>query len=60
MFVGNTYHFVSDCLVSFDIIGTVKDYSVINNELVLIVETGSKIMQIGTNSNVRLEPLAHQ
>ena len=48
-FVGHTYHFKCDCLLSLDVIGEVVDWSVINNELLLHVQVDKKIAKIGLN-----------
>ena len=37
-FIKNTYHFTCDCLIPLDVIGTVKDYNINNNEIILINE----------------------
>lgn len=49
-FIKNTYHFTCDCLIPLDVIGTVKDYSISNNEIVLIVSVNNKIIHIGLNT----------
>lgn len=49
-FIGNTYRFKCDCLIPFDIIGNIKDYEIKGNEIILLVESNSKIMHIGINT----------
>lgn len=49
-FIKNTYHFTCDCLIPLDVIGTVKDYNISNNEIILIVSVNNKIIHIGLNT----------
>lgn len=49
-FIKNTYHFTCDCLIPLDVIGTVKDYNINNNEIILIVSVNNKIIHIGLNT----------
>lgn len=49
-FIKNTYHFTCDCLIPLDVIGTVKDYNINNNEIILIVSVNTKIIHIGLNT----------
>lgn len=49
-FIENTYHFTCDCLIPLDVIGTVKDYNISNNEIILIVSVDNKILHIGLNT----------
>lgn len=52
LFIDNTYHFVCDCLIPIDVIGTVRDFEIHNTEIVLLVSrnTDSKIIHIGLNT----------
>ena len=50
-FINNTYRFKCDCLIPFDLIGTVKDYQISGNEIVLLVEVNGKIIHIGLNTS---------
>ena len=50
-FIDHTYRFKCDCIVPFDIIGTVKDYQISGNEIVLLVEVNGKIIHIGLNTS---------
>jgi len=49
-FVGNTYHFKCDCIVPLDLTGTVVDYEISNNEIILLVQHDSKIIHVGLNT----------
>lgn len=49
-FIGNAYRFKCECLIPIDVIGTVKDYEISHNEIILLVEVNSKIVHIGLNS----------
>ena len=51
LFKNKTYRFKCDCLVPFDLIGTVKDYEIIGNEIVLLVSVNNKIVHIGLNTS---------
>ena len=50
IFIGKTFHFVCDCIIPIDIIGTVKEYSISNNEIILLVDTNKRILHIGLNT----------
>ena len=50
-FLNNTYHFKCDCLIPFDLIGTVKDYEIVGHEIVLLVSVNGKIIHIGLNTS---------
>ncbi len=50
LFIGNTYHFMCECIVPIDTIGTVKDFEIYNNEVILLVDTNFKILHIGLNT----------
>lgn len=49
-FVKNTYHFTCNCLIPLDVIGTVQDYSINDNEIILLVSVKNKIIRIGLNT----------
>lgn len=51
LFVNKTYRFKCDCLVPFDIIGTVKDYEIVGHEIVLLVSVNGKVIHIGLNTS---------
>lgn len=48
--IGHTYRFKCDCVVPLDIIGVVKDYEISGNEIILIVESNSRLLHIGINT----------
>lgn len=57
-FLNDTYHFKCDCIVPLDIVGIVKDYEISGNEIVLLVESQSKMLHIGLNTpNLFIEEL---
>lgn len=57
-FISNTYRFKCDCLVPLDINGVVKDYKISGNEIVLLVESQSRLLHIGLNTpNLYIEEL---
>ena len=57
-FKGNTYHFKCDCILSLDVKGTVVDFEINNDEIVLIVSTEDKIIKIGLNHpNLKIKKL---
>lgn len=57
-FTNNTYRFKCDCLVPFDIIGEVKDYEIVGNEIVLLVSVNGKVIHIGLNTSaLQIEPV---
>ena len=49
-FLNKTFNFKCDCLIPFDVIGLVKDYEIVGNEIILIVSVNGKIMHIGLNT----------
>lgn len=46
---GKRLRFKCSCLFPFDFIGTIKDYIILNNEIIFNVDNGSKIIKIGEN-----------
>ena len=57
-FLNNKYHFTCDCIVPLDVIGTVKDYEIVGNEIILIVFTNDKLIHIGLNTtSLQIEAL---
>lgn len=50
LFIGKSYHFKCDCVIPLDITGTVVDYEISNNEIILLVQHNSKIIHIGLNA----------
>lgn len=49
-FINNAYHFKCDCIIPLDITGTVVDYEISNNEIILLVHHNSKIIHVGLNA----------
>ena len=47
--IGRKLHFKCDCLFPLDHTGTIKDYEIVNNEIIYIVDVGGKIIKIGEN-----------
>lgn len=57
-FLNDTYHFKCDCIVPLDIVGVVKDYEISGSEIILLVESRSKLLHIGLNTpNLFIEEL---
>ena len=48
-FIGRKLYFKCDCLFRLDHVGIIKDYEIINNEIVFIVDINGKIIKIGEN-----------
>lgn len=42
--------FKCDCIIPIDIEGVVVDCKIYNNEMILMVDVGGKIIQIGSNT----------
>lgn len=51
LFLNKTFRFKCDCIVPFDIIGTVNDYEILGHEIVLLVSVNNKIIHIGLNTS---------
>ena len=49
LMLGKRFHFRCDCIVSMDLNGTVKDYEIVGNEIIFIVESDGKLIKIGEN-----------
>lgn len=47
--VGQVLRFKCTCVLPFDIIGTIRGFEIINNEIIFDVETNNKIIKIGEN-----------
>lgn len=47
--IGKKLHFKCDCLFPLDHTGTIKDYEIVNNEIIYIVDVEGKIIKIGEN-----------
>ena len=50
MFIGKSFHFMCDCIIPINITGTVKDFEISNNEVILLVSHADKILHIGLNT----------
>lgn len=46
---GHTYHFMCDCVMHLDVTGTVVDWSISGQEVILHVDVDQKIVKIGLN-----------
>ena len=56
-FKGNAYHFKCDCILSLDVKGTVVDYE-LGDEIILIVSVDNKLLKIGVNHpNLKIKKL---
>lgn len=47
--IGKKLHFKCDCLFPLDHTGTIKDYEIVNNEIIYIVDVEGRIIKIGEN-----------
>lgn len=57
-FKGNTYHFKCDCVLALDLKGTVVDYELSGEEIILIVSVDHKILKVGINHpNLKIKKL---
>lgn len=55
--IGKKLHFKCDCLFPLDHIGVIKDYEIVNNEIVYVVDVNNKLIKIGEN-HPKLQVLA--
>lgn len=55
--IGKKLHFKCDCLFPLNHIGIIKDYEIVNNEILYIVEVNNKLIKIGEN-HPKLQVLA--
>ena len=54
--VGHKLHFKCDCLIPLDINGVIKDFEILNNEILFILDVDGKIVKIGENHpNLKVE-----
>ena len=49
LMIGKSFRFICNCIVSMDITGKIKDYEVLGNEIIFLVESKGKIIRIGEN-----------
>ena len=47
--LGKRLHFKCDCLLGLDHVGIIKDFEMVTNEIVFIVDIDGKIVRIGEN-----------
>ena len=56
--VGSKFRFTCDCIVPLDVVGVVKDFEILNNEIIYLIDVGGKIIKIGENHpNLMIEEL---
>ena len=48
--IGKKIRFTCDCIMNLNITGRVKDYTLMGPEILWIVDTGSKIVKVGSNT----------
>ena len=55
--IGQKIHFKCDCIFPINHIGIIKDYEIIKNEIMFLVDVGGKIIKIGENHpNLLVKP----
>lgn len=47
--INKTIHFKCDCIFPMDFIGIIKDYEIINDEIIFKVLSNDRIIDIGEN-----------
>lgn len=47
--IGSSLHFKCDCIFPMDVDGIIKDYEIIDGEIIFKVLVGNKIISIGEN-----------
>ena len=47
--IGKTLHFKCGCLFPLDKSGTIRDWEIINNEIIFLIDVGGKIIRLGEN-----------
>ena len=47
--INKKLHFKCDCLFPLDHVGVIKNFEIINNEIIFIVEVDGKLIKIGEN-----------
>ena len=56
--VNKKLHFKCDCLMKLDFVGVVKDFEIVNNEIIFIIDVDGKLIRIGENHpNLIVNPL---
>lgn len=58
LLIGKKIRFTCNCIMNLNITGRVKDYILTDTEILWIVDTGSKIVKVGSNTpNMQIEIL---
>ena len=58
LFLGKRFHLSCECIIPFDVVGIIIDYTIENHELILHVDTDGKIIKSGENHpNLKIEPV---
>lgn len=47
--IGDKLHFKCDCILPLDHVGVIKDYEIVANEIVFIVDINGRLIKIGEN-----------
>ena len=47
--IGKKIHFKCECLFPINHIGVIKDYEIIQNEIIFVVDLDGKVVKIGEN-----------
>lgn len=47
--IGKQLHFKCNCLLGLDHIGIIKDFEIVTNEIIFIVDVNGQIIRIGEN-----------
>lgn len=47
--IGKRLHFKCDCFFGVDHIGVIKDYEIVSNEIIFIIDVSGKIIKLGEN-----------
>lgn len=46
---GKTYRFKCSCIIPIDDVGIIKDYEIVNNEILFVIDFHGKIVRLGEN-----------
>lgn len=47
--IGKRLHFKCNCLLGLDHIGIIKDFEIVTNEIIFVVDVNGQIIRIGEN-----------
>lgn len=47
--LGSKLHFYCDCIFPLDVIGTIVDYNIEENEIIFLIDVDGKIIKLGEN-----------